>query len=217
MTKFFTLSLYNQRYFHKEGKKILYKKGEALVRPEDPALWVYFLEDGVVRVKFSLEDGTEGLIGFLVKGATFAKSGSFFNWHSSGLVYEAIEDSVVYRVPIKEFLSRLPQDIQLSQNYNQVIARNNLFLIDRIVYQACKGTKKKFVKWLLFMANYYGVGEGNKKLIPVPLTQDDISDFLHATRESTNKVMTELLRKGYIARSQKKITILDIEKLYTLL
>lgn len=213
MLNFFKFSKYHQAFFKKHGELVTYKKGQQLVRPKDASPWVYFLEKGVIKATFFVEDGSERILGFITEGSTFAKSGSFFNRDSENLVYETINNAILYRVPTDFFLEKLKTDHKLLHDYLQYVARNNIYLIDRIVYQGSKGTGLKFIKWLLFMENYYGKGNGESSFITIPLTQDDMANFLHTTRESINKTISRLVKQKLIKIEKKQIHILDVPKL----
>lgn len=204
----------HEQFFTTYGQSISYKKNNYLVRPEDESPWVFYLKSGLVSVSFSFTDGSERLIGFFTPGMVFAQSGSFFQDAGGGLEYIATTNSDTYRLRRADFLAQLDHDQAFSADYMQLLLRNQIYLIERIVYQGESGMRNKCLRWLLFMVKYYGEpAERGGIVLGVPLTQEIIANFLHATRESVSKVLKELVAKDWIVIENKCITIKDITAL----
>jgi CRP-like cAMP-binding protein len=210
---FFTHLSHAEKLFQVKGLPVTYKKRQTLVRSDEPSQWVFFLHSGLVKVIYSLSDGTERLIGYFIPGMVFAQLGSFFEDSSSGMEYEAATDLQVFRLPRTDFLEHLKTDATMSQEYIQAILRNQIFLIERLEYQGEKGIRSKYRKWLLFMAKYYGDHVDKGCTITVPLTQEIIASFLLATRESVNKVTNQFIRQNFISIQDHRLVIHDTEKL----
>lgn len=217
MSSFFSYSQKCSDFFTENGEKITYEKGQHLVWKNDESDWVFFLAKGLVRASFTFSDDTSRIIGYFVPGAIFAQSGSFTNERDGMLSYTAEGPAVVLRMRYQKFLTQLKNDPVLTGEYLNMTLRNQLLLIDRIVYQGEKGLHAKTVRWLLFMAKYYGEVEGNTCNITVPLTQATVANFLHATRESVNVELRELEKKNYIELSTKQISITNMSGLKKLL
>lgn len=213
MARFFQYLSRHEKLFSAHGEKLLYKKGQMLVWRKEESEWVYFLISGTIKVAFTLQDGTERLLGYFQPGMTFAQMGSFFSDPHASLEYEALENSYVYRIPRSLFLKSVALDPDINKEYIDQILRNQIYLIERIEYQGEKGIKAKMVKWLLFMHKYYCDSESTACTINVPLTHEVVANFLHATRESVSKNINQLRRDGHITIKSKHITITDIDAL----
>lgn len=213
MSEFFPFSTIHEQFFHKKGEALTYKKGQLLVRGKDPAPWVFFLDKGIVKVTFAAADGTERILGYFLPGMTFAQVGSFFSDPNGSLEYQATVDCAVHRVSRSIFLKQLEHDTVFLSDYSKSIARNNIFLIERIVYQGENGVSAKCIHWLQFMAKYYGKKTKQGCLIDVPLTNYDIANFLHVTRESVNKILRQFEKAGQISINKKYITIHKLNQL----
>lgn len=181
---------------------------------KDKSEWVFFLVSGLVRVSFTLPDNTDRVLGFFVPGLIFAQNGSFWGENDGTLSYTAEQPTKVYRMKRTTFLKCLNGNSGAMQEYLHMTLRNQIFLIDRVVYQGEKLLRSKCARWLLFMAKYYGKSRGKRCELTVPLTQETIADFLGTTRESVNITLRELERKGYIELATKKITILNVKKVH---
>lgn len=194
---------------------MLYKKGYCLVRPEDENPWIYFLQSGLVKVSFAFNTGEERLVGYFIPGQTFAQSGSFYADEGGGLEYVAAEDTIVYRISKEAFFSQLKTDPNFNADYIQILLKNQIFLIDRIVYQGESTVDRKMLRWLIFMSKYYCDHTEKGCRISVPLTHDDIANFLHITRESAGKALNKLAKRKLVTLDKKHIVIPAINKLVT--
>lgn len=203
------------KYFKNHGQKITYPKDSFLVSIHDQSPWVFFLDSGTVQIIFGISSGTDRLIGYFIPGMTFAQSGSFYGNSSEALEYKAITPVTVYRILRQDFFQRLTNNSQFYMEYQDAILRNQIYLIDRIVYQGEQSIEKKFIRWIFFMIKYYSSESSNQYKIFVPLTQDDIANFLHVTRASINKLITHHKKAGLLSVKKKIITI-DKQQLNTL-
>jgi CRP/FNR family transcriptional regulator len=208
MASFFQPLFHHKRFFSKSGQTINYKKGEYLANSHDPNNWVFFLVDGLVSVGFSSDTGESRLIGYFLPGMTFAQSGTFFEeFITVQLDYKACTDSKVLRVNRQVFLEKIHQDTGLNTDYITALLRNQIFLIERITYQSEKGVYKKCIRWLLFMAKFYGIQDNDKLEIQVPITQELAANFMNITRESAAAALKKLKHKKLISFKSKRATI----------
>lgn len=209
----FKFSNTHHKIFTKHGERVHYKKGQTLVESRTSSKHVFFLNHGIVKAVYTSKDGSERIIGFFKPGSTFAQSGSFFSTPTKRLDYIVQKNSEILRVDQKFFFEEIRKNIDFSIDYLESVALNNLYLIERITYHGEKDIPTKFTRWLIFMAKFYGVNDGEKCFIEIPMTQDTISNFLHITRESVNKCMSKLMKDGLITFERKHLTILNLEKL----
>ncbi len=217
MSSVFTYSKIHETYFHANGERVEYKKDYPLLWSKDRSPWVFFLEQGIIKANVVSNNTFETLLGYFLPGSTFAQSGSFFGLITENVVFEALTPSVLYRVHQEDFLDKLDSDHEFCRDYSQTIAKYNLFLIDRISYQNEKGIRLKALKWLSFMAKYYGEPKDNGYLIYIPMTQETIAKFLHCTRESANKAFSELKNDGLVSTQKRQLLIHDIDAIQELI
>lgn len=205
---FFDYQHAHETYFLSHGTKHVYKKGQYIVTPHDDSPWVYFLAEGYVNASFGSYDGTERIIGFFLPGMSFAKIGAFFQRNDGNLQYCATTTATVYRVHQDEFLGQLTKDTTFNAEYLNWLLKVQILLIERIVLLAQPTMRQRVLHWLVFMKKYYGETTIDTTCrIAVPLTQDIVGSFLHATRESVGAVLRDLQRSGIVSIEKKHITI----------
>lgn len=213
MSEFLPYSELFEDCFFERGELVEFRKGQHIVWQKDKSEWVFFAVSGLVRVSFTLPDQADRIIGYFVPGMVFAQSGSFWGKNDRMLSYVAELPTKAYRMKRKIFLKCLKDNQKVMHEYLNMTLRNQIFLIDRVVYQGEKGLLSKCARWLLFMAKYYGKSKGKRCELTVPLTQETAANFLGATRESVNVTLKELEYEGYIELATKKISIKNIKKL----
>lgn len=217
MNSFFGYNSVHEKFFKAHGNTVPFKRGQYLVAAMDESPWVFFLADGLVKVQFGFNNGTERLIGYFLPGMTFAQSGSFFSDSGGELEYIAATPNSVYRIRREVFLQQLQVDLDFSSAYLDMILKNQIFLIERIVYQGENTVEKKFLRWLLFMMKYYGQESAGTCQIMIPITQTEIANFLHTSRVSVSNAMIPLCDKQVISITSKYITVHDAARIKALL
>ncbi len=75
------------------------------------------------------------------------------------------------------------------------------------------GKRGALFSTLIRMTNSYGVKKGDGILIDLPLTNQELANFCGTSRESTNRILSELKRDNIISIKRGKITILDLQYL----
>ena len=75
------------------------------------------------------------------------------------------------------------------------------------------GKKGALYSTLIRMTNSYGIVKQNGILIDLPLTNQKLGDFCGTSRESTNKTLNDLRRKGVLSINKGKITVHDLQYL----
>ncbi len=73
------------------------------------------------------------------------------------------------------------------------------------------GKKGALYSTLIRMTNSYGIKKDDGILIDLPLTNQELGNFCGTSRESTNKLLNELKRKGIISNKKGKITIHNLQ------
>ncbi len=203
----------HRRFFHAHGRAFHYKKDQLFSLPSDSHPWVYYIESGIVKVSFSIDNTTERLIGFFVTDMIFAQSSVFYNADNGKVSFTTMVPTKVFRMDKDTYLAQVVSNAKLKNEYIQCILHNQSFLLDRIVYQAEPNVDKKFLRWVLFMLKYYGPLTEKPATILMRVTQETIANFLHVSREAVNKSMMHYIKQGVISVDKKLITVEDMPRL----
>lgn len=75
------------------------------------------------------------------------------------------------------------------------------------------GKKGALYSTLIRMTNSYGIKKKDGILIDLPLTNQELGKFCATSRESTNRFLNELKRKGVISMNNGRITVHNLQYL----
>ena len=75
------------------------------------------------------------------------------------------------------------------------------------------GKRGALFSTLIRMSNSYGIQKEREILIDLPLTNQELANFCGTSRESTNRILSELKKYKIISTKKGKITILNLQYL----
>ncbi|QIZ07100.1 Crp/Fnr family transcriptional regulator [Priestia megaterium] len=75
------------------------------------------------------------------------------------------------------------------------------------------GKRGALFSTLIRMSNSYGIQKDNGILIDLPLTNQELANFCGTSRESTNRILSELKKNKIISVKKGKISIWDLQYL----
>lgn len=192
---------------------MVYDKNQYIIRGDDPLLYVFFLELGLVKISLASVVHDECIIGYLTPGMNFAQTRSFFEADGGGLDYITTTPATVYRLSRERFLTQLSADTVFKDEYIQQLLRNQIYLLERLLYVGESSVHRRILRWLGMMAKYYGKPVERGIYIVPELTQTTIGNFLSVSRESVSQSLKVLKEKKLIAVVAKHITVLDAKAL----
>jgi len=141
-------------YFQQHGLKMNYKKGQAIVRFEDTAQGIYYLDKGQAYIYIIRDDGSEQIVAFFEEGTVFGKAGSLLPQLFTPLHCQAMNDCLVYRIPCEEFSSLLSTNKEVLVSYMRQVSYNNIFFINHIIHLGEKNIYRRLIAtYLIIMVN----------------------------------------------------------------
>jgi len=197
-----------------------FKKGEIiLVQGEQPEC-TYVVKDGIVKTYNLTFQGEEKPIGFDIEGDAFPLSWIFGRCSKVQYYYEAFVDVEVYCIPRKDYLAYLrTAPVDMMTQLENFVGR---YMSSQMRINALEQSKAtpKVINTLHFLCLRYGKDlRADVVQIKLPLTQQDLANFIGLTRETTGIELKKLHRNGvltyrkqnYIVRTDKLNELLDEE------
>jgi CRP/FNR family transcriptional regulator, anaerobic regulatory protein len=195
-----------------------FRKGEiVLVQGEVPPN-AYILKKGIIKTYNLTSQGEEKPISFDVPGEVFPVAWTFNKVRYAQYYYEAFTDCEVYCVPKQEYNQFL---LSHPETLHQVLSD----FIDRYVnfqmrVNALEQSKAatKIINTIHFLCLHFGRDlKKDTVQIQLPLTQQDLANFMGLTRETTGIELKKLQRQGilsyrrqnYIVNTAKLDELLD--------
>ena len=197
-----------------------FEKGELiLVQGETPDC-AYVIKKGVVKTYNLTASGEEKPIGFDVQGDVFPLAWTFGQVSRVTYYYEAFTRCELYCVPRADYMAYIMKDAK------RLLAVTENFVAKHVRYQlrvnALEQSKAaaKILNTIHFLCLSFGSDvKKNIVKIQIPLTQQDLANFMGLTRETTGIELKKLQRTGvltykhqnYIVRTDKLNDLLDEE------
>jgi CRP-like cAMP-binding protein len=120
-------------------------------------------------------------------------------------------DVKILSIPVSEFLKVLQMNTQVLKNYLNSISTRTQFLSQKLHFLSFKTIREKVTHFLLTQA-------GDKfHSIELKNTQQQLADLFGVTRPSLARVFGEMQKEGLIKIEKKTVTLLDKNKLNTIL
>ena len=208
----------HREFFMRTGKRIDYPKGQIMSWPDDQQSWVYFLDTGFIRTSCSYTDGSENILGYLRPCSTFSQASTSFN-HAGRLEMEfyATQDCVIYRVKLEDFWNELQTNQIFSNDYLVMQLRDEMMMVDHIIWLGEHDLGRRFIRWILMMAKFYGEAEDSSVLITVPQTHTEVAAWLSIRRETAGKLIRKYSESGHISLKAKSLRVTNLKQLENLL
>jgi CRP/FNR family transcriptional regulator len=194
-----------------------YPKGEVIIQQGEVPSTGYVVRQGAVKIYSIDNSGTERPVVFDIRNEMFPIGWIFGKIDHAAYFYEAFTDVTVCQVDREEFLAGLKKDPLLMFEVFEYYVRRHLDLQLRIEGLEQSRAQAKILYTLKFLCSRFGESKAGQKIeIHLPLTQQDIANFLGITRETAAIELKKLEKRGIIAHHHT-FYIIHEEKLTTAL
>lgn len=184
-------------------KQVIYMEGN---HPHE----LFYVKKGKVKTYVSNDDGkvlTTGLFG----------DGDFFGYTAllEGTTYketaEAIEESVIARIPFGDFQQLLYHNPEATKKIIQLLSRNISEKEQQLLNIAYNSLRKRVANALMSLVNKYG-NEGNEKF-SINLSREDLANIAGTATESLIRTLSDFKAEKLIDIQGSRITVLNEKKL----
>jgi CRP/FNR family cyclic AMP-dependent transcriptional regulator len=183
-------------------KAILYAQGE-------PANALFLILDGFVKTSHICEDGTEITMDLLKCGEI---AGEFSN-PQLPLVYEetarAIGDVVAQRVLANDLRAAMEVNPRLAIFVAEHLAGSKRWVQRRLLRAMTQSVEWRVIETLVELAGTFGAQCPHGFSLEIRLTQQDIADFVGASRQVVSSILSDLRRRGLLDYTRDMICIND--------
>jgi CRP/FNR family transcriptional regulator len=192
------------------------QKGTFLFQEGMSATELYIIRSGRVQISKISQDGKELTLRICTVGDIVGELTLFTN-EAKYLLNAKVLESGEVAVLKKEYLEQqLMQNGSLAYEFMKWMSdhfrRTQTKFRDLVLH----GKKGALYSTLIRMTNSYGVQrEDGSILINIPLTNQDLANFCGTSRESINRMLSDLRKDEIITVNKGKITINDLEFLKT--
>ncbi|MGN9914245.1 Crp/Fnr family transcriptional regulator [Phytohabitans sp. LJ34] len=190
-----------------------WRRGELLIREADASLWVAVLLSGRVKISSQDRSGAHALLAICGPGALLGEM-AVVNDNPRSASVHALEqtDALVMTSPV--FESYLEQHPRVRALVMRTLA-DRLRDADRkrLEFTAYDSTARVAAR-LVELAERFGTDdEAGAIRITLPLSQDDLADWVGSSREAVTRALAALRREGWIRTGRLSTSVLDMDSL----
>lgn len=188
-------------------------QGDGVFDEGEPAEYVFNITAGAVKLYKLLPDGRRQVTGFMFPGDFLGLANQQEYVYSA----EALSDVMLCRFP-KSKLDVLLAEFPHMESRLLGMARNELAEAhEQMLLLGRKTAKERIASFLLMLARRAERRGQPANPIAVPMSRNDIGDYLGLTTETVSRTLTRLRKSGAISlESDRKVNLLDGEALQEL-
>lgn len=173
-----------------DGVRVDYGRGEEVFGEEEPAECVYRVISGVVRTSKILADGRRQISEFYLPGEVFGME----TRAQHELCAEAVTDAKVFAMRRKPLMNLATTDCETARKLWAVTLHDLRRSQDHMLLLGRKSAHERLVWFLMDMAARLPAD----REVALPMSRQDIADYLGLTIETVSRTMTQLQEDGLI-------------------
>ncbi|MCB2052752.1 MAG: Crp/Fnr family transcriptional regulator [Geminicoccaceae bacterium] len=182
--------------------------GATLIEEGEPALDVFTVVEGMLKLYKLMPDGRRQITGFMIPGDFVGLSVGEAYIYSA----EAVMPTTACRFRRNFFHGMMEDYPDLETRLLGIVSTELAAAQGQMLLLGRKTAKERLASFLLSLAGRLEVAAGDR--LALPMTRSDIADFLGLTIETVSRTFTVLRKEGLLARVDKAgVVVADIDAL----
>lgn len=170
---------------------------------------VYNVTDGVVRLYKLLPDGRRQIVGFALPGDFLGLAMA----DRYGFSADAVEPVTACRMSREAFATFLDRKPHLLRRLHEFATHELSLAQDQMVLLGRRSAEEKIASFLLGLRERWGRVNGLSVTVALPMSRQDIGDFLGLTIETVSRTLTRLAREKAILLVPDGVRLIDVARL----
>ena len=167
---------------------------QTLFLQNDPADAVYNVTDGVVRLYKLLPDGRRQIVGFALPGDFLGLAMT----ERYGFCADAVDSTSVCRFARDAFSRFVDQKPHVLRRLHAFATHELSLAHDQMLLLGRRTAEEKVAAFLIGLRQRWARLSGLSDTIPLPMSRQDIADFLGLTIETVSRTLSRLAREKAI-------------------
>lgn len=190
-----------------------YKKGQIIFFEGDISDKLYVINKGKIKIFKYTREGKEQILYILSEG-DFVGDLSLLKKDEFKFNAEALEDANICVLTKDDFDGIIKESPEIAISILQVVYDRIVKLENLIQSLSTKDIEARIAGLLLSFIKDFGVRKGDIIELELPLSREDIANYIGVTRETISRKLGSMQDQGVIELiGSKKIIIKDIEEL----
>jgi len=185
-----------------------YLKGETIIREGDPISDFIYLKSGLVKLTRQTGNGNEQILSF-AKPFDFVSLLSVFSATRYNYSVIAIEDTEICILDLQDVKNTILKNGKFALNVMQKISEAT----DRIILDNLEIKRKHLIGRVAHVLIYFSDIIYQNKTFILPVSRQEIADFIGMTTENVIRTLSEFKKDGIIRTFGKDIDIVDHDRL----
>jgi CRP-like cAMP-binding protein len=189
-----------------------FPRGHVIFAEGEPGDRLYIIQSGKVKLGRKSPDGRENLLAIMGPADMFGELSIFDPGPrtSTATTVTEVRALAMDRTALREWIGKRPE---IAEQLLRVLARrlrrtNNM--LAELIFTDVPG---RVARALLQFAQRFGSQEAGLLRVTHDLTQEEIAQFVGASRETVNKALADFAHRGWLRLEGKSVLILDPERL----
>ena len=200
------------RYLERNALVRTFKRRALIYAPTEPGQSVLVLASGRVKIKDVTPDGKETILAFIEEGEIFGELALLGDEERQDYA-EAVETSRILTLPREDVLWLMKQRPDVALSITKLVGLRRRRIENRLRNVLFLPSRERMVRMLLELVETHGERQGNRCVIGLPLSHQDLASLIGVTRETVTIVLGELQQHGLIEVERRRITVPDCARL----
>lgn len=187
----------------------LFKKGQILFYEGNPAVGVYCVASGEVKLSKTGAGGRPQILGIVGPGTLMGHRSLLTNQPHT-VTAEALVDSRVCFFEKKFFLDLLNQEPSVSIEVLKKLSQDLDAVEDRLLDLVEKPVPVRLARLLLMLKEVHGRPSPKGVVLTLGLTREEMAEMIGTTQETTIRLLSRFKQKGYLRLDKRTIVLADI-------
>lgn len=187
------------------------RRGEGLFRAGESFQSVFAVRSGAFKTCTLTVDGEERVTGFYLPGEILGMDGLGTNTHTN--TARALESSSICEIPFTRLETLSTQIPTLQRHFFQLMSREIQADQQLMLLLTKKPADARLAAFLLNLGTRYKRRGLSAKRLRLPMSRNDIGNFLGLAVETVSRIFTRLQQSGVLAVDGKEIEMLKRQAL----
>ncbi len=194
------------------AQQTVFEPKKTLFIQDEPADAIYNITDGVVRLYKLLPDGRRQIIGFALPGNFLGLSMA----DRYGFSADAVVPVKACRFSREGFSNLLDDKPRLLRRLHELATHELTLAQDQMVVLGRRSAEEKVASLLIGLRDRWARVNGLVVTVPLPMSRQDIADFLGLTIETVSRTLTRFAREKIILIVPDGVRLLDPRRMEAL-
>lgn len=183
------------------------KRGDRITFAKNPSKYVYLVNDGVLKVVATDEEGKETIVCLIKKANIFGALPLLGDFEIPEDYAEALEDSVVSFIDTDKLRQWMTDNQELRAKIRAHIGKKLQQMENRLLSMIFKDAKTRIHDFLVEFVKEFGTKKENGYEVRNFLTNDEVAKLTATSRQTVNSVLNDLRDRNMIEYNKETLFI----------